>query len=464
MTSRTPTAALATRLLTEQLRRREEALGHALTSPEADAAAVSAGGPLLRRIQMRATAMPGADVELQRLQQLLRLGRALAIAALMLALSAGFAVAASALNASRPASLPLVLASLVGLNLLSLMLWIALQASAKPASATLSRLYRWAWQKLERHLPQAANTDDCDHGSTVDMIVSGIGGRWFAGALVHALWLAFTAGSLLALSLLLSVRAYALSWETTLLAPQALQSWAELLSWGPALLGITAPALPQTSTVTDASQLQAWSQWLLAAVLVYGALPRAVALGGCAVLLRSRLRAFGGDVTAPGYARLRARLMPDHRTLGVIDAAPPQPPAPESPQTAPRPLAGVVYGLHLEGTDDADAPPLPDVQWRWLGPVDDAASRAAAVAHLRRDAAGQLAIVVPATTTPDRGIERYARQLMAEITGPTRIMLADVAALRARGAAAAQQRLSDWQALAQRMGADIELLPEVERR
>ncbi len=463
MTSRPPPAALATRLLTEQLRRKEEALGHALTSPEADATAINAGGALLARIQARALAMPGADVERQHLQQLLQLGRGLAVAALLLALSAGFAVASSALNASRPASLPLVLASLVGINLLSLMLWIILQAGRNPASATLSRLYRWAWQRLERHLPPPPDATDTHRTSAVDMIVTSVGGRWLAGTLVHALWLAFTVGSLLALALLLSVRAYMLSWETTLLAPQALRFWAELLSWGPALLGITTPALPQTPTVTDAAQLQAWSQWLLAAVLVYGALPRAVALAGCALALRSRLRAFGSDVAAPGYARLRARLMPDHRALGVIDAAPPEAPVLESVKKAPQPLAGVVHGLHLEGADGTSAPPLPDVQWRWLGSVDDASSRAAAIAELRRDAARQLAIVVPATTTPDRGIERYTRDLMAEITGPTRVLVADVATLRTRSADAGQQRLRDWQALARRIGADFEVLPEPEQ-
>src|SRR5690606_6225580 len=136
----------------------------------------------------------------------------------------------------------------------------------------IGSLLRLLAQRHARHLADGNASDT----TAIMQVLAGSGlGRWFAAALVHAAWLGYAIGAVLAMALLRSVRAYTLSWETTLLDDAALAAWARTLSAGPALLGVAgADALP----VADAgSARQAWSLWLIAAAFVYGVMPRACA-------------------------------------------------------------------------------------------------------------------------------------------------------------------------------------------
>lgn len=450
MTREPRAVTLTDRLLAEALRLREEALGHPPATPDADARAIRAGGDFLQRIHVRARSLPEAGVVLRRLARLRASARLLIVVLLVLALLTGSAVAAAALAAESPASLPLVLVSVVGINLLSLLLWLLSLPLSRRIAPGIGRGLRSLWLRLAGRT-DIVTTDPV--AGLLHLIGGGTVGRWLAASLVHAAWLAFAFAGLLTLALLLSLRAYALSWETTLLSPESLQAWAQALSWGPSLLGAPGAGELPLYPGGDSIAHRGWSQWLLAAVLTYGVAPRAIALFLSLLLLWRAQHALGRDLQRPGYARLRARLLPDHRSLGVVDAAPALPHS-DTVALLPAPkLSGAVHALWLEGRETDAAPPLAGVRWIWLGAVDDAESRGLALQRLRDAAPATLAILARATTTPDRGIERYSAELTQAARAQTVLLLCEFERLQARGAAPCAQRLADWQALAQRAGA-----------
>lgn len=442
---------LADRLLAEWVCRIEEDTGHPQTSPEADRVAVSAGGDFAQRIRTRARALPGAEFRLRAIRQTLRFATGLALLLSVLALLSGAATASAVLGATTPASLPLVLFAVVGSNLTMLLLWLLAQTLGWRIAPGIGSL-------LQLISSRYARRGDSSSRALLQLLAAGARGRWFAAVAVHGAWLGFALGAVLAMALLLSVRAYELSWATTLLSEPALAAWARTLSLGPALLGIAgADALP-VDDLSDAAVRQAWSWWLLAAATIYGVLPRALALLASLLLLWRAQRATGRDLSRPGYARLRARLLPDHTVLGVVDAAPPEPPPARTAPAPPAPmlLRGRVHGLALEATGSTEPPPLPDVHWIWLGNVDDAAARETALRRLRDEPVDTLAICVRATLTPDRGIERYVSELVAAARAPTTLLLGAIERLQARGSDAGAQRLQDWQSLARRAGASVQ--------
>ncbi|MES0873402.1 DUF2868 domain-containing protein [Sinimarinibacterium thermocellulolyticum] len=445
-----PAIRLADRLLAEWVRRREEAAGHPQDCSEADAAGIRAGGDLAARIVERARALPGSDARLALIRRLLRAARVLAGLCVVVAGLAGAAAASSALSASTPASLPLVLLVVVSFNLLTLLLWLVLQPLSDRMPPGLGALLDRLSLAYARRI---AGGGDADTASLLRTLSDGGLGRWYAAAVVHAAWLAFAVGAALALALLLSVRAYALSWETTLLDDAALTTWARVFSICPALFGI---AGAETLPVTEANAArQGWSLWLLAASVVYGVLPRALALAASLFMLWRSQRALAGDLSRPGFARLRARLLPDHAELGTVDPAPPAPVPTAARAAPPAVLQGRVHGLSLEGDAGEASPVLPGVDWVWLGSVDDATSRAAVLHQLRDDTVDALAICVRATLTPDRGIERFVAELASAARAPTTLLLDGLDRLRARGEAAFAQRIDDWRQLAQRCGVAI---------
>jgi hypothetical protein len=459
-----PRIRLADRLLAEWVRRVEEDAGHPQHCAAADAAGVSAGGDLAQRIAARARALPGAQAKLQTIGRALRLAAWFAAILIILATLSGIAAASAALGATTPASLPLVLLAVVATNLLMLLLWLIAQLLGSRIAPGIGSLLQMLSALYARRLRADGET-----GTVLRVLGDGARGRWFAAVLVHAAWLGFALGAVLALALLLSVRTYELSWATTLLSDRALGAWAHALSLGPALLGIagahtgTEP-LP-VSDLSDAAVRQAWSWWLLAAATIYGVLPRALALCASLLLLWRAQRLTGRDLSCPGYARLRARLLPDHAALGVVDPAPPAPPPAHTAPAPPAPmlLRGRVHGLALEATGNTAPPPLPEVHWIWLGSVDDAAAREAALRRLRDEPVDALAICVRATLTPDRGIERYVGELVAAACAPTALLLGAIDRLQARGTDVCRQRLQDWQSLAQRAGASLQAETSAEK-
>lgn len=448
MSHRPPDPTLAERLLVESICRREEAAGNPAPAAEADANAVQSGGSFAARIRTRALGLPDSDVALHQIETALRVGRAAFALLILLAAIAGALAASIALDRADSVSLPLILFALVGFNLLMLALWVLMQALGGRGGAGLAG----AWQFLARRFSAAAQPA----GEAVRLIAQGPGSRWRFGAIVHAAWLAYALTGLVTLALLLILRRYELSWQTTLLDPEGLRRMAGWLSVAPRLLGAPGPeALALVEPFADADR-RGWARWILLAVFAYGVLPRAIALLACLALLRPAYALNASALNRPGHARLRERLMPDRNSIGVVDpqraplAAPPRPDV--SRHLLP---SAPLHGIALEWPQ---AVPLPGERWARFEHIDDSASRDAAAQALRTDSVTGLVLVLRATATPDRGLARAAAGLIDAARAPAWIALGEFDALEARGAAVCARRLEDWRSLAAQAGAQSALL------
>lgn len=443
----------AERLLIEILCRRDEAAGHPLESAAADLGAVRAGGDLAQRIRTRALRLPGSEEALVQIARVLGVGRALAIGLMVLAAMAGIAAASTALGAGRDLSIPLILFALVGVNVFMLLVWIALQG----APVRTPSWWVWLWSGLVRRLgglapPQVPASSQDAGWEAVQVLSQGQGARWRLGIVLHSAWLSYTLAGLLTLLLLLAARRYELTWQTTLLSAEGLRELADLLSLAPRLLGAPGPEQLSLNAAASAEDHRGWARWLLSAVLVYGVAPRLIALAACVVTnLRTEPR-WDRELARPGYARLRDRLMPDRRDRVITDAASPETaPSPGITIAAELPPAETLHGLLLEWPDAI--PDSSSSRWRWFGLADDLESRAAALAKLRAGPVAGLVIVVRATATPDRGVQRFVSDLAQAAGAKTWIALGDMSGLDARGAAARERRIGDWQRLAADAGA-----------
>ena len=143
---------------------------------------------------------------------------------------------------------------------------------------------------------------------------------WGLGAITHGLWTLALAGAAGGVLLLLATRSYGFVWETTILPDAAFVRLTAALGSLPALFGFPVPDAATVAASGSAAApggmlaeagRRAWAGWLLGALLAYGMLPRLLVMIGCALLWRRCVRTLALDLALPGYARLRARLLPD---------------------------------------------------------------------------------------------------------------------------------------------------------
>ncbi|WP_420427854.1 DUF2868 domain-containing protein [Algiphilus sp.] len=429
MARRASRIRLTDHCLAERVCAREEAAGHPEYSPEADAQARLAGGDLRHRILVRARHLPDAPRQratLRRNAQAL-LGLSLLLAVLFA--MAGVAAARAALIASGPVSIPLALALVTGPSLLALLLWLLLLLGGRGriAAAVPGMLASLGTRVAARWSAGPHKRAPCLRSPA---------GPWLLSSTMHLAWLAYLVSAWITLALLLSVRSYGLAWETTLLSDASLHRLAEVLSLGPALFGVAgAESLPLRGPLPDTAR-EAWAGWLLVAVALYGLLPRALALVITLVMLRHGVVGATRDLHRPGYARLRERLMPAHRSaeMGTAPAMTsndrgPSNDTPEAVQWDDSPRLVVAVE-----TAPGSPPALP-AAWQWLGRVDDLETRDRILAQIRAKGDQGLVMLVRGAAVVDRGTKTLLRELVAATSGPGALMLLG-------GASAA--RLRDW--------------------
>lgn len=448
MNASTHHAPLAERLLVEWVCHREEAAGHPAPAGPADATAMEQGGSFAARLHLRALRLPGSDVALAQIERTLFAGRVMITVLLLFSTMAGAFAASAALDAAASVSLPLILFALVGINLLMLALWVLMQVVRAPGASWLVAV----WTGVVRRI---ASRGEGENHAGLDAIRL-LAQRWRVGAVVHAAWLSYALAGLVTLALLLILRRYELSWQTTLLDADGLRHLAAVLSLVPRLLGAPGPeVLALVEPFTDADR-RGWAQWILLAVLAYGVLPRAVALLVCLAMLQPAGALEASALNRPGHARLRERLMPDRRAVGVVDAD--RAPQSVNAQAGISPCALPDAPLHGVAVEWPQARPPASARWKWFAHVDDTASRDEVAKFLRGESSDGLVLVLRATATPDRGLARASAALIAAARAPAWVALGDLDALEARGAEACAQRLSDWRALAAQAGAQHGLL------
>ncbi|CAM5206486.1 hypothetical protein CDEN61S_00302 [Castellaniella denitrificans] len=345
---------------------------------------------------------------------------------------AGIGTAAAVLGQGQ-VNLALALLGLLGLHALTFLIWLAGWLPGLPDSTTLSRLWLWLTRRLVRG-PDGALAAQ----AFLSLLGRARAWKTAIGLISHGAWTAAFLGAVPTLLLLLSARRYTFHWETTLLSPDAFVGATRALGHLPGLLGFPAPDDAQIAASLGPQPLAAgvqadWSLWLIGCIVVWGLLPRLLALFACVLHLRRRLARLTVDPGLPGWLDLRERLLPTHASLGIDRPAPEAGGAAGPAAPAPA-LGGHAAVLAYELGPDLAWPPagLPD-DVADLGRCDSREDRARIRALLRAPPA-HLLFVCDARLTPDRGAAAWLDELRRSCPD-----------LRALCLGGTPQRLRAWQ-------------------
>ncbi|UCD76696.1 MAG: DUF2868 domain-containing protein [Phycisphaerales bacterium] len=478
------------RLLAETVRSAEAVAGISPAADEAAGIGQSAGGDLENRIVRRAAALSIAGNLKDALHQVGTATVLVILAGVVLSLVAGAAAASAALGAAggEPVNVFWVLGSLLGVQTLLLLAWIAVMF-IRPAASTLSvaslggiamSLGRRAAGWLHRGRSHAAAIE-----ATVSVQARGPIGRWTFSAVSHGLWLAFNIGALALLVTLLTVRQYTFSWETTILTSDSYVSLTRGLGWMPRVMGVNTPDEEQiratrgpglTEAMSDASE--AWSGFLVGCMVMYGFGPRLLLLGLSLGERRAAGRRFRLDTTRPEYLRLAAILMPATESLGVV-GEPAGDVGSASADGGKRATRGrearpngppAILGLELPQMPDGWPPRFPSTlteaaRWQDLGLADGRDDRVRILRHLAESPTEPEALIVVCalTTTPDRGVGAFLSDLAASLGRSPIVLLTAGESLRRRGDGdELTQRVADWRIAAAEAGIDPERIIELD--
>ena len=174
---------------------------------------------------------------------------------------AGLTLAGNVLDGQRQINVVVALSSLLGLHLVTLLLWLvglALPLGTFPAS------FGWLWLSL------TARVAGGRHGqapvllrATTRLLARARLLPWVLGLASHAIWTLSFAVVLAALLFALAFRSYTLNWETTILEPAFFVRGVQLLGQAPAWLGFPVPdAQAVLSPLAAASEQRTWALWL----------------------------------------------------------------------------------------------------------------------------------------------------------------------------------------------------------
>ncbi|WP_326539141.1 DUF2868 domain-containing protein [Pseudorhodoferax sp.] len=325
-------------------------------------------------------------------------------------LAGAWALARAVLGETREINVVAAFVSLLGLHAATLLLWLASLLLPWPSSAG-GALGRWALQLTARlpldrgpHAVQLAR-------ATTDVLARARLAPWAFGGISHTVWTLSFVLMLAALALGFSLRAYRLTWETTLLTPEFFVRFVQLTGWLPQRLGF---AMPDAATLLQpalagADEQRAWAWWLLGCVAVYGLVVRLLCALMCWVLWRRGQARLALDLADPGVRALLSRFEAMEPVL-VVDV--------EQPGAAPVPLpatlaadAGTRWLLGFELPPEAPWPPFDTpAAVEALRIAGTQQERAAVLQRLRAAPPHRLLIACHAPSSPDRGTERFLRE------------------------------------------------------
>lgn len=387
--------------LCEAVRLREEQAG-LLEDSEAVRRARQAGGTLAQRIETRALWLAERDGLLQALRHWQQ-GAALALALLLLmAVMTGAGLAFAALGDGRvPVNVFWALGSLMGLNLLALLIWLLGLLFMRDSGGALGRLWLWLSDKLARDARAAQLAP-----ALLLLLQRQRLSQWGLGILAHSFWLLALLCALGLLLLLLATRRYDFVWETTLLSASAFVALTKALGALPAALGFPLPTVEiiraSGHVAVDAEAArQAWSGWLLGVLVAYGILPRLLLAGLCWWRWRQGRARLALDLSLPGYSLLRERLLPSSERLGAEQEQPERTRAPTQAAAAAAGGGAVLVGIELDDRYPWPPPvPEPVVD---AGVVDSREQRQQLLEALSLQPPARLLIACDPRRSPDRG-------------------------------------------------------------
>jgi Protein of unknown function (DUF2868) len=460
------TFGFSDRLLAEAARLHEEALGAPLDEPGADEAARATAGDFESRVVLRAQRLSVAE-PLRAALHHLQAGTTAAFAlGLVTALAAGGAAARVVLGSytEGPVNFFLALTALLGLHTLVLLVWLIF-AIFRPGSAVIGLLGSLVLRlggRLTRSLHKGPLELAAIRAVGEVFFRAGLG-RWALGTISHCMWLAYLASCLIIVVLLLSTRQYDFAWETTILSEPMYVGMARLIALPVQAMGFAVPDAAQIGAsrwtgqgAVIAEAREAWGSLLIGCIVVYGLLPRGLALlVSVMALLRARSR-YRLDPSHVGFVRLHSRLMPLARQTGIVD--------PEDVDTGkPAPVEFVepkavrttgptgILGLEIDRPDSGWPPGVPPIDWWDLGFADNRADRQRILDEAAAAGAAPRALLVVCSlpATPDRGTRAFIDALRRSSRSPVILLLTEGQRLRARvQAEQVERRIQDWRRLA----------------
>ncbi|MBI1906398.1 MAG: DUF2868 domain-containing protein [Rhodocyclales bacterium] len=348
---------------------------------------------------------------------------AMALLALVAALSGAGAALAVLGDGGRPANVAWVLGSLLGAHFASLAAWFALMwVRGRESGGVVGRCWLWLTARMAGRgvSPRIAQ-------ALTGLLERAGALRWLLGAISHGVWLVALLAAVAGLLVALSLRRYGFVWETTILPAEVFVRFVEVSGWLPGVLGFATPdadavRLSGVEAVADGAVRRVWASWLIGCVVAYGILPRALAWLVCIALFRLGQRRVRLDLNLPAYAMLVHRLAPMGERIGIIDPAPSG--LPHAHVRGRHPVQGhaaLLVGLELR--DDIDWPPPLPATVRDGGVVDSRAQRQGLVARLAADPPQRLLIACDPRLSPDRGSLEYIAELSRH-AGTCRVWLA----------------------------------------
>lgn len=399
-------------VLTESVRWVEQA--GPLDDSEAVRAALSRASDAPDRIAVRARELGdriGLQAEWARMRQW---APWVLLAMVALIVFAGLGVAGNVVGGGeRHINVMVALVSLLGLHALTLLLWlIGLALPAGSLNASLGAIW----------LALTARVAGGKRGQAPVLLraATGLLNRarltpWALGFVSHTIWALSFAVVLAALLFALAFRNYTLSWETTILEPAFFVRSVELLGVAPGWLGFPVPDAATVLTPDAGLAAQrTWALWLTGCVVVYGLLPRLLLALLSAGVWQARKRKLQPDLGEPYYRKLAARFEALQAPV-VIDADP------------GRPSHGAPVGLPADRTQDAlwligfelpDDLPWPPADLQSAAAqtlrVDGSASqRSHALDALAKARPARVVLACHAAASPDRGTERFVREVQS---------------------------------------------------
>lgn len=441
MTALTPLDEL---WLTEAVRLREQHAGP-LEDEEASRRARASAGDLLTRIKNRALWLAERDGMLAALHHWKQGARLSVIVLVVFAVISGAGLAFAALgDGQTPVNVFWALGSLLGLNLILLISWLSGLLFAGDSAASLGRLWLWLSEKLARDARAAQLAP-----ALILLLQRKRLNRWVLGVCVNGLWLLALLSALTLLLLLMATRRYGFVWETTILGSDTFVSLTQGLGTLPSLLGFSVPGEDMIRASGDSALVienarQAWAAWLVGVLVVYGIAPRLILTLLCYGRWRAGRKHLVLDLSQPGFAELRERLMPSSERLGINDAAPAQIHQVQGGAAAMDSEGALLVAIELD--DQRPWPPKLPKTIADAGILDSRESRRVLLDQLTRYPPARLTIACDPRRSPDRGSLALVAEL-ARCAADTRIWLLPASS----GQALDADRLGDWHSALQQL-------------
>lgn len=459
------TTAFRERWIAEAVRLDEDRLGAAYDDSGADRKAGEVGGDFEQRLVVRAGALAAGRQYRAVIERLRGPGIALMFLLVIMGLMAGGGAAAAVFGRDPLVNIGWALSLLLGIPTLMLFLWTlwAFLPIPRHSGQSLTGRAALGFFRLALRRTRFGTPASTLFSALVGLLRSSTAGRWSAGVLTHAFWLAFVLGALIVATWAMAVRQYDFVWGTTLLSPEHVVALLSILGAPAQSVGWTVP----DPDLIRASRLglelvggrESWSTLLLTTLVFFGLLPRLLLLILAGVLAARALGRIRLDTSMPGYARLVHRVGVQARYVGVTDPEPVPEPAQagRSADLSSPPLQGeiVLVGFELERTRAQWPPELPGITWRVLGRADDRAQEVDVLAGLgaSRQTVGVVLALCSLARTPDRGALRFLQRLRAVAPIPLWLVLDEGARSVSRGIDM-PVRLRQWQDLGRAAGAD----------